>query len=140
MEGKWKNKVLAAVPMSVGLLILSIPMLAHHGTNISYDSSKPITLKGTMTVFRYTNPHPQVFFDVTDDAGQVTHWAGEVAPTPFTLQQNGWGKARSVEALKPGTKITITLGPSRAGTPVGVVIKILNEKGEEILGGGRNVD
>ena len=90
-----------------------------------------------MVDFRYTNPHPQLFFDVTDAAGKITRWAGEVAPTPFTLQQNGWNKARSVEALKPGTKITITLGPSRAGTPVGVVDKILNEQGEEILGGGR---
>jgi hypothetical protein len=79
-----------------------------------------------------------VFFDVTDATGKVTRWAGEVAPTPFTLQQNGWSKSRSIEALKPGTKITITLGPSRVGTPVGVVIKILNEQGEEILrGGGR---
>jgi len=115
------------------LLLISIPMLAHHGTNISYDSSKPVTLKGVMTDFNYKNPHPQVFFDVTDESGKLTHWVGEVAPTPFTLSQHGWGRARSAEALKPGTKITITLGPSRAGAPVGVVLKILNEKGEEIL-------
>ena len=74
---------------------------------------------------------------MTDAAGKVTRWGGEVAPTPFTLQQNGWNKKRSTEALKAGTKIKITLGPSRAGAPVGVVIKILNEKGEEILSSAR---
>lgn len=117
----------------ISLLLISVSMFAHHGTNISYDQKNPVTLKGVVTDFNYKNPHPQVFFDVTDASGVVTHWAGEVAPTPFTLSQNGWGKARSVEALKAGTKITITLGPSRVGTPIGVVMKILNEKGEEIL-------
>jgi hypothetical protein len=123
-------KVLA---LTLGLLILAVPIFAHHGTNISYDQKNPVTLKGTMVDFRYANPHPQVFFDVTDASGKVTRWAGEVAPTPFTLQQNGWSKSRSMEALKPGTKITITLGPARAGTPVGVVMKIMNEQGEQIL-------
>ena len=139
METKWKNKVFVVSSVMAGLLMLSVPMFGHHGTNISYDSSKPVTLKGTVTDFRYANPHPQVFFDVTDDAGKVVHWAGEVAPTPFTLQQSGWGKSRSLEALKSGTKITITLGPSRAGAPIGVVLKILNDEGEELLN-ARNVD
>ena len=104
------------------LLLIATPLAAHHGTNISYDSSKPITLKAVMTDFRYTNSNPQMFFDVTDETGKVTKWAAEVAPTPFTLQQNGWNKSRSVEALKPGTKVTLTLGPSRAGSPVGFLI------------------
>jgi hypothetical protein len=119
-------------------LIIAVGAFAHHGTNISYDSSKPLVLKGVMTDFRYTNPHPQIFFDVTDESGKVTKWAAEVAPTPFTLQQNGWGKSRATEALKPGTKITITVGPSRLGTPVGLMIKIVNEQGEELLSGRDN--
>jgi hypothetical protein len=133
MRNRWISNVFAGVVAAAIFLLLSVSMFAHHGTNISYDQSKPITLKGVMTDFNYRNPHPQVFFDVTDESGNITHWVGEIAPTPFTLSQHGWNKARSAEALKAGTKITITLGPSRAGTPVGVVMKILNEKGEEIL-------
>lgn len=120
-------------------LVCSVPIFAHHGTNISYDASKPITLNAVVTDFRYTNPHPQLFFDVTDETGKVTKWAAEIAPTPFTLQQNGWNKSRSIEALKPGTKVTLTLGPSRAGAPIGLLIKAVNEKGEEILS-GRNIE
>ena len=131
------NKALSVLSAITALLVLSLSAFAHHGTGISYDSEHPITLEGTIVEFRYTNPHPQIFFHVTDEAGKVTRWAGEVAPTPFTLQQSGWNKRRSTEALKAGTKIKITLGPSRAGTPVGVVIKILNDKGEEILTAGR---
>ncbi len=135
MSNKWMKKMAL---VALAGLILSGPVFAHHGTNISYDASKPIVLKGVMTDFRYTNPHPQLFFDVTDESGKVTKWAAEVAPTPFTLQQNGWSKGRSMEALKPGTKVTITVGPSRAGTPVGLMMKIVNEQGEELLSGRNN--
>jgi hypothetical protein len=113
----------------------SLPMLAHHGTNISYDRTKPITVKATVTAFRYANPHPQLFFDVTDDSGKVTPWGAEIASTPYTLGLNGWTRPRSTDALKPGSKITLTLAPSRAGTPVGLVLKILDDKGQEILTG-----
>ena len=116
------------------LLIFAAPLFAHHGTEISYDRSKAMTLKGTVTDFRYANPHPIVFFDVTDKDGKIVHWTGEVAPTPFTLQQNGWGKNRTMEAFKKGTIINITVGPSRAGTPAGVVMKITDEKGQPLLG------
>ena len=133
MRNQWMKKMFRVAPFAATVLLLSVTVFAHHGTNISYDQQNPVTLKGVMTDFNYRNPHPQVFFDVTDAAGNVTHWAGEIAPTPFTLSQHGWTKSRSTEALKPGTKITITLGPSRAGAPIGVVMKIFNEKGEEIL-------
>jgi hypothetical protein len=116
------------------LLSMSIPAVAHHGTGASYDLSKPITLQGTVTEFHYANPHPQLFFDVTNAKGEVVHWSGEFYPNPSQLQQGGWGKRRSEAALAPGTKITITLAPSRAGTQVGAILKLLNEKSEVLLG------
>lgn len=118
----------------VALLSIAIPAMAHHGTGTSYDLSKPITLQGTVTEFHYANPHPQLFFDVTDDKGGVTHWSAEFYPNPSQLQQGGWGKRRSEAALMAGTKITITLAPSRAGTQVGAILKLLNEKGDVLLG------
>jgi uncharacterized protein DUF6152 len=133
MRNPWLKRSFAVALVTAGFFLISFSTFAHHGTNISYDQSRPVTLKGVMTDFNYRNPHPQLFFDVTDASGNVTHWVGEVAPTPFTLSQHGWNKSRATEALKAGTKITITLGPSRAGTPVGVVMKILNDKGDEIL-------
>ncbi|HUA18045.1 MAG TPA: DUF6152 family protein [Bryobacteraceae bacterium] len=119
---------------SAALLSIAVPAVAHHGTGASYDLSNPITLKGTVTEFHYANPHPQLFFDVTDDKGVVAHWAGEFYPNPSQLQQEGWGKRRSEAALAPGTKVTITVAPSRAGTKVGAILKLLNENGEVLLG------
>jgi hypothetical protein len=118
--------------MAVGLLVIAIPAGAHHGTNISYDHAHPITFKATLTEFRFSNPHAQIFFDVTDEKGTVVHWNGELT-NPSNLARNGWTKKRSESELKPGMPLTITVFPSKAGTTTGVVSKILNEKGEQIL-------
>ncbi|MBV8729755.1 MAG: hypothetical protein JO336_08090 [Acidobacteriia bacterium] len=127
------------LPITLTALITALPAFAHHGTGTSYDLSKPITLEGTVIEFRYANPHPQLYFDVTEN-GETAHWSAEFYPNPTQLQQGGWGKRRSEAALSPGTKITITLAPSRAGTKVGAILKLLNDKGEVLLGvagGGR---
>ena len=108
-------------------------LLAHHGTGVSYDASNPVTLNGTVTEFRYANPHPQLFFDVTEK-GQVVHWSGEFYPNPAQLIQGGWGRKRSTDALPYGAKITVTVAPSRAGTPVGAILRLVNDKGEVIMG------
>ncbi len=118
---------------SAALVLMALPAAAHHGTGASYDLSKPITLQGTVTEFRYANPHPQLFFDVMEN-GSVTHWSAEFYPNPAQLVQGGWGKKRSEAALMPGTKITITLAPSRAGTKVGAILKLVNDKDEVLLG------
>ena len=91
-----------------------------------------------MTEFKYVNPHAQLFFDVTDSQGNVTHWSGELLPNPSQLLRNGWTRKRSVEALQYGTKIVVTVAPSRAGGEGCLVLKIEDEKGEELLGGGPN--
>ena len=107
---------------------------AHHGTLVSYDREKQWTAKATVTEFRYLNPHAQIYFDVTDDNGKVTQWSGELLPNPAQLIATGWTRRRSTEALKAGTVITITVAPARAGGNVVLVMRILNEKGEELLG------
>jgi hypothetical protein len=118
----------------VGVIASAVPASAHHGTGVSYDASHPITMKGVVTEFHYANPHPQLYFDVTDEKGNVVHWGGEFYPNPAQLIQGGWGKRRSEAALPVGMHITITVSPSRAGTPVGAVLKLLNDQGEVVMG------
>lgn len=129
-----KNKKrLAFCAMAVGLLISSGPALAHHG-NAAYDLENPITLKGTVTEFAWSNPHVQIYFDVKDDKGKLVHWASETV-SPGLLSRAGWTKTE----LKPGDEITITLGPAKNGAPVGYALKILLANGTELkLGQGRD--
>jgi hypothetical protein len=113
--------------------VLCLPVFAHHGTFVSYDTTKAFTTKATVAEFRYTNPHIQLFFDVKDEQGKVTRWAGE-GPDPAVLVQAGWGRKRTDGALTPGAEITITISPARNGKPVGEMSKIVLANGEPICG------
>ncbi len=129
-----KTKLANMLALATALLMISTALLAHHGTGVSYDQTKAFTVKATVTEFKYANPHPQLYFDVKDDKGEVVHWSGEIAPNPAQLVQDGWGRKRSEAALAAGTEVTVTLAPSRLGTPVGLINKIVNAQGESILG------
>ena len=131
-----RNRTLAVIVATVGIFALVVPLFAHHGTNISYDRSKAWTSKAVVTEFRYVNPRPQLFFDVTDEKGTVTNWGAELLPNPAQLIKNGWSKKRSMEALMPGTVITVSIAPSKAGGVVGLLLKAVNDKGEELVPGG----
>jgi Family of unknown function (DUF6152) len=134
MGGEMKTKLANMLALATALLMISTALLAHHGTGVSYDQTKAFTVKAMVTEFKYANPHPQLYFDVKDDKGEVVHWSGEIAPNPAQLVQDGWGRKRSEAALAAGTEVTVTLAPSRLGTPVGLINKIVNAQGESILG------
>src|SRR5262245_36656714 len=91
-------------------------LFAHHGTGISYDLvNNPITLKGTVTEYRWANPHVSVFMDVKDETGKIVNWALEGAGIGAYLQR---GFSRNT--LKPGMEVTALLYPSKVkGTPAG---------------------
>ena len=130
------NKASAVLLLILVVFIVSVPMFAHHGTNISYDRSKPVTMQGTVTEFRFANPHPQLFVDVKDGSGNVANWGCEIAANPYQLILSGWTKQRSTNELKPGTAVTITVAPSRAGTNAALLLKVVNGKGQELLATG----
>lgn len=62
-------------------LVLTSHLFAHHGNSVSYDVTRKVTMHGTITQFKYINPHPMLLWDVKDDQGNVTHWAGEIPPS-----------------------------------------------------------
>lgn len=125
----------AAAAMLAGILLAAVPAMAHHGSNISYDLSKSWEQKATITKFGYINPHPIVLFDVTNKKGEVEHWHSEIVTNPSRMIRSGWGKIRSEAALKPGTVVTLTLSPAKAGGFSALITKIVNDKGEEIITG-----
>jgi hypothetical protein len=77
-----KNWLTNSFALLAGFLIVCAPLLAHHGSSVTYNMKKAITLKGTVTEFVYTNPHCQLYFDVKDDAGNTIRWGGETMAPP----------------------------------------------------------
>jgi hypothetical protein len=113
--------------------------MAHHGTAISYEMERSWTTKATITEFQYKNPHPWLEFDRVNEDGETEHWTAELITNPTFLLRAGWTKGRSLEALKPGTAVELTLSTARAGGFAAVVLGIRNEDGEFILDTGRRI-
>ena len=62
-----KFRRLTDFALVVGFVLTGIPLFAHHGTGVAYDTEKVVTLKGTVTEWIWANPHCGILFDVTDD-------------------------------------------------------------------------
>jgi hypothetical protein len=121
-----KSKPAILLAAIFGLLMVSAPMFAHHG-NSAYDMSKSVPVKATITKFEYTNPHTQVYYDVTDEKGEVEHWVAETT-NPAMLNRVGWSK----ESLKPGDQVTLFVNPNRVGAKVTFLQKVMFTDGKEL--------
>ena len=127
-------KLTFVVIVGAALAAAALPAAAHHGTLTTYDRERQWTRDAVVTSFHYANPHPQLFFDITNADGKVEHWAAELLPNPAALLRAGWTKVRSLEALAPGTKVKITIAPARAqGGSVGLLMKVTNLEGMELV-------
>jgi len=100
---------LAVAAVAASLLMISVQAFAHHGT-AAYDTTKIVTVKGTVTDFQFTNPHVLLFLDAKDDKGNVQKWQGELT-SPNHLARVGWTKS----SLKPGDEATLGGFPAKSG-------------------------
>lgn len=114
-------------------LVMTGVASAHHGTSVSYDMANPWTTDAVVVEFTYANPHPRLTFDRTNDKGEAEHWDSELISNPSMMMRIGWNRTRSTEALKPGTKVKLTLSTSKANPRSAVVRAIQNEAGEYIV-------
>lgn len=76
---------------------------AHHGWG-GYDSEKVLTLEGTITECKYTNPHGELKLQTADKL-----WLATLAP-PFRMQNRGLTE----EMMKVGTRCTVVGYPNKA--------------------------
>lgn len=107
-----KLKFLMGVSFLITVALACVPLSAHHGTGVAYETEKSVTVKGTVTEWIWANPHCGLLFDATDDSGNVVHWGGELG-NPH--QESGAGFAK--DTFKPGDKVTVTGHPARSGAP-----------------------
>ena len=63
---------------AVTLLLLAIPVLAHHSFSSEFDANKKISIDGVISKVELINPHGYVHVDVKDPkTGKVTTWLFE---------------------------------------------------------------
>ncbi len=121
-----RHNLVHAVTIVIGCLLGSALLAAHHGAANLYDMSKPVMMKGTITKFEWTNPHNQIYYDVTDEKG-VTHWVAATEP-PQVMLERGWTR----KALAAGDQVTVYIFVAKNGAPVGNLQKIVLANGSEL--------
>ena len=82
--------------------------VAHHAPSSVYILSSEIEIEGTVTDFRYNNPHVRIHIDVVNENGEVEAWIAE-GGTPNIMLRNGW----SPETFKAGDPIHVLGHPPR---------------------------
>lgn len=95
------RKLGACSAFLVGLLMFVSPAFAHHGS-AGEDTSKVVTVTGTVVDFQYINPHVQIYVDVKDEHGNVQKWNGELS-NALVLHRAGWNS----KIIKPGDVVTL---------------------------------
>jgi hypothetical protein len=75
------------------LLLVVVPLLAHHPVAAKFDLSKRKTVKGVVTRVDWSNPHVHIL---------VSDWEVELE-SELELERSGWDR----DTLKPGDNITV---------------------------------
>jgi len=97
----------------LGVLVMPVSMMGHHG-GASFDNTREVTVKGTVTEWLWANPHCFLKVEEKDATGTARIWNLEFGnPTDITLR----GFRRNT--FKIGEEITVTVTPVKSGAPVG---------------------
>lgn len=105
---------------------------AHHGAAL-FEPENTVTLEGTVTEFRFVNPHVLVFVAVTGEDGKEVRWGGELT-SPNRLARMGGAVKWHKEILQPGDRVTMTGHPARNGAPAMSVTRIVDAAGVPLIG------
>lgn len=121
-----KGKFAVMLAEVIVFLAAGASVFAHHG-NVAYDMKNLVALKNaTVTKFFWANPHNILTFDIKDDNGNVVHWVGETG-SPAAVGPFGWTR----DVVHPGEVVTVYIFRAKAGTPVGIINKIVLADGRE---------
>lgn len=85
---------------------------AHHSAAAAF-TTNIIEVEGTVTEFNFTNPHIDVFFDVSGENGEVTQWVASGSAANL-LRRRGW----TAETIQPGQYLRISGREARNGVPM----------------------
>ena len=96
------------------------PAVAHHSFAM-FDTTKTVTLNGTVKDFQWTNPHVVLWvLAETADGAAPEEWTVELT-SPGNLTRMGWSR----HSLTAGDKVAIEISPLRDGTHGGSLRKAM---------------
>ena len=126
-----RSRLLALTVGTFAVLMVATSSFAHHAWAV--DTTRNITVKGTVTGVDWSNPHIQIFVDTKDSNGNVEKWTVG-GPSPSRMAGNGWDK----NTLKAGDVIT-AVGQRATDSPnLLKTQKVVLSSGKEMVAYGGN--
>ena len=112
---------------ALAVLLAGSPAMAHHSFTM-FDTSKTITLTGTIKEFQWTNPHTWTWIEVPNGEGGADVWGIE-GMSPNYLGRRGWTK----NTLKAADKVSVTIYPLKDGLKGGTFLRAKLADGSEMV-------
>lgn len=112
------------------LLLVTMRISAHHAFAAEYDVKKHVTMSGTVTQFKWTNPHARLYIDRKDESGKVIRWSFELG-SPVGLLARCWTKTD----LKVGDQVTVEGYGAKDGSNAANATWISLANGRKLYGG-----
>lgn len=126
---------LALLAATLGMALVGAQALGHHG-GAAYDNDKVVTVTGTVTEFKFVNPHVLIYIAVTGEDGKVVEWSGELtSPNRLARMAQPGSVHWTKDILKPGDVIELTGNPASSGAPALRLHKVVDATGTAIIGG-----
>ncbi|MDH3420656.1 MAG: DUF6152 family protein [Gammaproteobacteria bacterium] len=133
-----RRKITFLPALAIGLLA-SGSLSAHHGGAV-YDSTRSVTVRGSVTEFKFVFPHTLVYIAVNGPDGETVVWSGELT-TPNRLARGigGGGTPTSIKwtanTLLPGDVVEMAGNPARNGAPSMRILGLVDANGRALIGG-----
>ena len=126
-----RERILTVLVVGVSLLLGAKPARAHHAFAATFDTSKPVSVKGVITKVELINPHSWFWLDVTQPDGTVVNWGFE-GGSPNSLIRHGVTK----DTIPVGTVLIVQGYQSKAFDHKGVGVNMTLADGRKFLFGG----
>ena len=124
------NKVLLAGVSACLVVLIAVPLAAHHSFAAQYDRTKPKTLTGPVTKLDWINPHARFFIDNKEADGKVINWEVELGP-PAMLMRNGWTRT----SLVIGAVVTVNGSLAKDGSHLLNASTVTLSNGKRVFAG-----
>jgi len=130
-----KAKLFTVIAAGLGLILCTVPMLAHHSFAAEYDSAKAVSLTGTVTKVEWMNPHARFYIDVKDENGAVNNWELELG-SPNGLMRQGWTR----NSLKQGDVVTVAGSLAKDGSKLANARTVKLADGRQVFAGSSETE